>query len=1637
MKDSRQTKAQLIDELVALRRRVSELERRCTGEVSPPPAGSGRAEEALRESEAKYRQLFETVSDAVIVFDARTRQFVDVNDAALQLYGYTKDEFLGMRNWDVTAEPEKSDVDIGQVLTGELTRIPVRYHKKKDGTVFPTEISASALTIGGRHVLCAAIRDITDQRRASESLRKSEQRYRAIVEDQTELICRWLPGGNHTFVNGAYCRCFGKSEEELIGRSLMDLIPPADHERALRHFNALCRENPVATHEHRVIAPSGEIRWHQWTDRAFFDAQGNIVEYQSVGRDITDHKLAEEALRQSEEKWRSLVSTAPDHILMIDPDGTIQYLNRSVPGQRTEDVVGTSVFDHVPQEDHQKMRTCFDQVLRSGEFAGYETQVTSPAGETSWYATRVGPFRRDGQIVGLTLIATDITERRRSEQARQDSEERFRLATRATRDAIYDWDIVADRSWRNKRYRELFQPADTTSYDWWHANLHPQDRDRVVASLEQTFQEGGDYWNGEYRFRRADGEYAEVIDRGFILRDEDGTPLRMIGAMTDDTERKQADRKLKESEERLRLAVQNVPVMLDAFDENGNIIVWNRECERITGYSADEIVGNPRAIELLYPDPEYRERMMAEWAARPDDYRDWEWEAACKDGTRRILAWSNQSERYPIPGWASWGVGVNVTARKRAEEALRRSRDELEEKVKERTAELSRANAELEERIAERQRAHERLSLLSLAVEQSTEGIGVSDLEGNLLFVNQAFAAMHGFVPEELVSQNLKMFHTPEQLPSVEEANRRMLEAGEFSGEIWHLRRDETTFPALMHNSLLRDDSGAPVGMIGAMRDITERKQAERALRHSEHLLRQVIDASPNCIFLKDRDGRFLLVNRRMALSHGTTPEDMVGRTDWDFVGSSIAAPEDVERYLADDRAVIETRQLRRIPDESFTLPDGTVRWHQTVKVPLSLGDDPDCVLGVAIDITERKMAEQALRHRIEFEALITAISTRFINLPTDVVDREIDRSLRQIGEFAGVDRSYVFQFTEGADCMSNTHEWCAPGVQSAIDRLQDLPFARLPWFSERIKRPELIHVPRVADLPPEAEAEKKEWRAEAIQSLVCVPMMCAGTPTGFVGFDSVRSEKTWPDEIVALLRIFGETLANTIERKRAEGALRESQRTLSTLMGNLPGMVYRCRNDQDWTMEFVSEGCHDLTGYQPADLIENRRIAYGQVIVSEDRDAVWEGVQASVQSRRAYRLVYRIKTASGEVRWVWEQGQGIFSTTGELLALEGFITDITERKQAEKALQESEERFRRLAEAAQEGIIIHEGGKVLDASNTFARMFGYEPAEVIGLDGFEFIAPDSRRIVRRNVREGYEGRYDAIGVRKNGTTFPIEIRARSMPYHGRTVRVAAMRDLTERVQAEEALRRADRVAALGTVVAGVAHELNNPLTSICGLAGLLVRDQSLRENTRDIAEEIAGQGLRCSRIVEDLLGFARARPVELQPVQVNDILRRCLDLSRKGRRFDDIEIIERFDPALPTILADPYRLEQVFLNIIGNASDALHQRQTARQLAVETVHSAGQIQVTFTDNGPGITEPSRIFDPFYSTKPIGEGTGLGLSVSHGIIAEHGGSITAENLSVGARFAVRLPVRTAPTDPKSTKRSGRANDAPGGGGTGV
>jgi len=322
------------------------------------------------------------------------------------------------------------------------------------------------------------------------------------------------------------------------------------------------------------------------------------------------------------------------------------------------------------------------------------------------------------------------------------------------------------------------------------------------------------------------------------------------------------------------------------------------------------------------------------------------------------------------------------------------------------------------------------------------------------------------------------------------------------------------------------------------------------------------------------------------------------------------------------------------------------------------------------------------------------------------------------------------------------------------------------------------------------------------VECYVGIPLFgSSGQPLGLIsvmGCRPLRDRET----VESVLQVVAARTATELERQRLHQDLGESYRTLTTLMANLPGLVYRCRNDKDWSMEFISEGCLRLTGYAPDDFVKRRTITYGEMIHPNDQEPVWNEVQAALKENRSYQLVYRITTADGKWKWVWEQGRGVFSSQGELLALEGFITDITERKRADEALLKSESRLKSIVSTALNVIIVlSPDHRILEFNPEAERIYGRRRGEVLGQDYFELFLPpelwqtvddDLKMVMAGKEARGFE---NTIRAADGGKHIMIWNVSRLDDAVGQAIGVVAIgHDITEQRRTEETLRRNEQL---------------------------------------------------------------------------------------------------------------------------------------------------------------------------------------------------------------------------------------------------
>jgi PAS domain S-box-containing protein len=370
----------------------------------------------------------------------------------------------------------------------------------------------------------------------------------------------------------------------------------------------------------------------------------------------------------------------------------------------------------------------------------------------------------------------------------------------------------------------------------------------------------------------------------------------------------------------------------------------------------------------------------------------------------------------------------------------------------------------------------------------------------------------------------------------------------------------------------------------------------------------------------------------------------------------------------------------------------------------------------------------------------------------------------------------------------------------------------------------------------------------------------------------------------------------------------------------------------------------------------------------------------------------------------------------GRLVGTVATLRDITEQKRAQDTLARSESRYRNLFESASDAIVtLDANGRFTTFNHAAEIISGYRREELVA-QWFAPMVPDDELPKAlghfQKALAGETGLFETSFLRKDGDIRTIQV-TYSTPQKDEEV-LCVIRDVTDQKLLQEQLIQSEKMSAIGQLVSGVAHELNNPLAGISAFAQLLLTEKRFPPDQRTAAEMIYAEARRASRIVQNLLTFARQHKPERTATSTNKVLDDTLELRGYELRVRGIDVVREYDDALPDTMADAHQLQQVFLNLITNAEQAMEKRQRDTQhLIVRTRRAGGIIRTEIEDTGPGIPPNliERIFNPFFTTKPTGSGTGLGLSISLGIVREHEGRIWAENApSGGARFVVELPI---------------------------
>ncbi len=841
--------------------------------------------------------------------------------------------------------------------------------------------------------------------------------------------------------------------------------------------------------------------------------------------------------------------------------------------------------------------------------------------------------------------------------------------------------------------------------------------------------------------------------------------------------------------------------------------------------------------------------------------------------------------------------------------------------------------------------------------------------DGEFCYVTPNIRRFTGYGEDELLGRSPLEFVVPEDRKAVAKNALRMLK-GELSSPY--------QFRAVCKNSSIRwiMEAVTPIryrgrrATLGNCMDFTERRQAEEALKESEERFRLLADSTPAAVYLCRNDERWTMLYLNDAV------ESLTGYQRKSFLNDEVSFS---DLFVTEDREMVYsavTEALKQgLPFHMvyrIIRADGTLRWVEEFGNAVRRDGGVRYLVGVILDITERKRAEEELLDtKGRFDQLAEQSRTWVWEVDAEGLYTYVSHVAEQVigyrpEELVGRMHFYDLHPEEGRDAFKS----------AAFETM-----ARKEAFVDLVN-------------PIRARNGDVVW-----MSTNGLPVLNHdGSLLGYRGSD-----------------------IDITERRRAEEDMKSQTAYFQQLFEGSPDAIAILDTEDQFVR--VNRGFEKLFGYA-GDEIVGRSI--NDVVVPEGHEEEACASSRAVLEGGIVRKEGVRKRKDGSLVDVSVTGYPV-RIDDELVGIHAIYSDITEQKQAEEALRASEEKYRVLCENASDVIWTTD----MDLRFTYTspsadELHGYTPEEITSLTVDKILTPSSMEAIMRMFQEELAAEEfapneprrtrltEAEIVRKDGSTVWAEVTMAFLRDEtGRPTGILGIaRDITERRMMQQQLILADRLASVGQLASGIAHELNNPLTSVIGFSELLLR-KGLPEDVTEYLVMINKEATRTAGVVNGLLTFARKEGAEKGTVDVNEIIRGVLQLRSYEQRANNILVDACLASDLPDVIGNGDQLQQVLINIVINAEQAMMEARQGGRLTVATERVGRTVRASIADDGPGISPGimNRLFTPFLTTKEVGKGTGLGLSICHGIVTEHGGKIYAESeLGKGATFIIELPI---------------------------
>jgi two-component system cell cycle sensor histidine kinase/response regulator CckA len=753
-----------------------------------------------------------------------------------------------------------------------------------------------------------------------------------------------------------------------------------------------------------------------------------------------------------------------------------------------------------------------------------------------------------------------------------------------------------------------------------------------------------------------------------------------------------------------------------------------------------------------------------------------------------------------------------------------------------------------------------------------------------------------------------------------------------------------------------------------SIRYAVEHARTLEALRASENKYRQIIETAREGVWTVDPDARTTYVNQRMAEMLGYTVEEMLGRPIVAFMDADDVA-ELQRRFERRRRGIAEQYECR------LRRRDGTDLWVLVSTNPLySPGDEFAGALGMVSDITERKQAEERLRHQLDFTAAITA------SMGEGVYALDEDGRLTFMNPAAEAALGWTEAELLGCRVHEVIHFQHADGVPR---QAHDCPLLGVLTSGQTCRGEDDVFTRRDGTLLP--------------VSYTAAPILTGG-------------------------RVIGTVLAfrDITERRRAE----EERERLAAIVESSDDTILS--KDLDGRITSWNAGAERMYGYAAAEAV-GRHVSF---IVPPDRHEELSGLMERVArgERVSHLETIRVRKDGRRID-VSLSIAPMKDGSGRVVGASTIARDITERKATERELRESEERYRDLVENARDIIYTHDlEGNYMSVNSAGEQLLGYTREEARGMSQLQVVAPEYHERAREMIARKLAGKgktvYELEVVAKDGRRLAVEVNSRLTYRDGVAVGVQGIaRDVSERRELEEQLRQAQKMEAVGRLAGGVAHDFNNLLTVINGYSDITIGRLPAEDPLRSQVEEVRKAGERAAGLTRQLLAFSRKQVLRPEVIDLNEVVS---EMEKMLRRLigEDIVLRAALGPGLGSVKADPGQVEQVLMNLAVNARDAMPcgGRLTigTENVYLDEAYAAHHVSVApgryvmlaVSDTGVGMDEETRarIFEPFFTTKEKGKGTGLGLSTVYGIVKQSGGNIWVySEAGRGTTFKIYLP----------------------------